>query len=216
MARKLIEAQEEERAAVASELHNYIDRLLLLSANLDGVGQNSLSEMNKQILEATHHIKDLVMNIQDLSNRLHSSRLEYLGLAGATVALCKELSHEKKVDIQFSSEDMPKKMPDDVSLCLFRVLQGALQNALAHSGSQTINVFLRGDPNGIQLTVQDAGVGFDMEDASKAPAIGIAIMKERVKLAGGKFAVESQRGRGTTIRAHVPLVGGMVSVEASA
>ena len=84
------------------------------------------------------------MDLQNLSDRLHSSKLEYLGLAAVAASLCKELSAQKKVEIQFASEGMPEHLPQDVSLCLFHVLQGALQNALSHGGSQHVEVFLRG------------------------------------------------------------------------
>jgi len=218
MARRLIQAQEEERASVARELHDYVDRLLLLSINLDRVRQpfpESVSERNEHIAEAKQQIEDLAMDIQNLSHRLHSSKLEYLGLAAAAASYCKELSDEKKVEIQFSSEGMREHLPQDVSLCLFRVLQGALQNALSHSGSQRVEVLLRGGSNEVYLTVRDSGIGFDADDAANAPRIGLAIMKERLRLVDGEFSVQSQRGRGTTIQARVPLHAKIDSAEAA-
>jgi len=218
MARRLIQAQDGERVSVARELHNYIDRLLLLSANLGRSRQTypaSLSECNQQIAEATRHIEDLVLDIQNLSERLHSSKLEYLGLAAAAASLCKELSDKKKVEIKFTSEEVPKKLPLDVSLCLFRVLQETLQNALSHTGSQSIEVLLRNESNEVCLTVQSRGVGFDFEDSAKAPPLGLAIMKERLKLVDGEFSVQSQVGRGTTIQARVPLRTKIDSAEAA-
>lgn len=217
LARRLIQAQEEERVSVARELHNYIDRLLLLSANLDSARHppERLPETDQHIAEARRRIEDLVMDIQDLSERLHSSRLEYLGLVAAGAALCKELSEKKNVKIQFASEGIPKEMPQDVSLCLFRVLQGALENTVSHSGSQTVEVLLRGGSNEVHLTVRDSGTGFDLEDAANAARIGLAIMRERLKLIGGRFSVETQPGRGTTIEAYVPLRAKTDSAETS-
>jgi PAS domain S-box-containing protein len=218
MARRLIQAQEENRASVARELHDYVDRLLLLSANLNRVRQHfpeSVSERNGQIAEAKRQIEDLAMDVLNLSHRLHSSKLDYLGLAAAAASLCKELSDEKKAEIQFSSEEMPEHLSPDVSLCLFRVLQGALQNALSHSGSQRVEVLLRGGLNEVYLTVRDSGIGFDVDDAAKAPQLGLAIMKERLKLVDGEFSVQSQRGRGTTIQARVPLRAKIDSAEAA-
>jgi PAS domain S-box-containing protein len=218
MARRLIQAQEEERASVARELHDYVDRLLLLSINLDRVRQHppeSVSERNEQITEAKQQIEDLAMDIQNLSHRLHSSKLEYLGLAAAATSFCKELSDQKRVEIQFSSEGMPEYLSQDVSLCLFRVLQGALQNALSHSGSQRVEVSLRGGSNEVYLTVRDSGIGFDVDDAANAPRMGLAIMKERLRLVDGEFSVNSQRGRGTTIQVRVPLHAKIDSAEAA-
>ena len=207
MARRLIQSQEEERASVAHELHNYVDRLLLLSVNLDRVRQapESVSENKEQIADATRHVEDLALDIQHLSNRLHSSKLEYLGLAAAAASFCKELSDQKKVEIQFASESMPEHLPQDVSFCLFRVLRGAVEIALSHSGSQRVEVLLRGGSNEVYLTVRDSGTGFDMDDGASTPQIELAILKERLKLVSGGLSVESQRGRGTTIQARVPL-----------
>jgi PAS domain S-box-containing protein len=218
MARRLIQAQEEERATVARELHDYVDRLLLLSINIDRVRHasvESVSESSGQIAEAKQHLEDLAMSIQNLSSRLHSSNLEYLGLAAAAAGFCKELSDEKKVEIQFSSEEMPERLSQDVSLCLFRVLQEALQNAISHSGSQRVEVLLRGASNEVFLTVQDSGIGFDVNDAANAGRLGLAIVKERLKLVDGAFSVQSQRGRGTTIQARVPLRTKIDSAEAA-
>ena len=104
-------------------------------------------------------------------------------------------------------------MPHDVSLCLFRVLQGALQNALIHSGAQHVEVLLRRPSNEIYLIVRDSGIGFDLNDAAKEPRLGLAIMKERLKLVNGEFSVQSQPGRGTTIQARVPLHAKIDSAE---
>jgi len=219
MARRLIQAQEEERASVARELHDYVDRLLLLSVNLDRVRYpfpESVSEKNGHIAEAKQQIEVLAIDIQNLSHRLHSSKLEYLGLAAAAASFCKELSDEKKVEIQFSSEGMPEHLPQDVSLCLFRVLQGALQNALSHGGSQRVEVLLRGDGSReVHLTVRDSGISFDVDDAPNAPELGLAIMKERLKLVHGEFSVQPQRGHGTIIEARVPLPAKVDSAEAT-
>jgi len=217
MARRLLQAQDEERALVARELHGYIDRLLLLSINLDSVRRTpeSISEGKEQIAETSRQIEDLAIDIQNLSHRLHSSKVEYLGLVAAAASFCKELSDQKQVEIQFASERMPEYMRPDVSLCLFLVLQGALQNALSHSGSQRAEVLLRGGSNEVYLTVRDSGVGFDVDDAASGPRLGLAIMKERMKLVGGELSVQSQPGRGTTVQARVPLHVAIDSAEAA-
>lgn len=217
MARSLIQAQEEERASVAHELHDYVDGLLLLSINLDRVRQTpkSVSEGNEQIADASRQIENLAMDIQNLSHRLYSSKLEYLGLAAAAASFCKELSDKTKVEIQFASEGIREHLPQDVSLCLFRVLRGAVEIALSHSGSQHVEVLLRGGSNEVYLTVRDSGIGFDVDNAANAPRIELAIMKERMNLVDGEFSVQSQRGRGATIQARVPLHAKIDSAEAA-
>jgi signal transduction histidine kinase len=96
-------------------------------------------------------------------------------------------------------------MPREIALCLFRVLQEALQNAVKHSGSQRFQVFLRGTPDGIELTVHDSGVGFDPEDVAKGNGLGLTSMKERLKLVNGQLSITSKSQHGTTVHAWVPL-----------
>ena len=207
MARRLIQEQEEERALVAQELHNCIDRAFLVSLNLERVCKDSelLPATNQQLADARRGIEDIVMEIQELSNRLYSSKLEYLGLRVAAAALCRDISDKHKVVIHFVSDELPKEIPSDVSLCLFRVLQGALQNVLSHTGSPILDVSLRGGPNEVQLTIRHSGSGLDVEDVTNTRIIDIPILKERVTLVGGEFSVESEGGRGTKIEARVPL-----------
>jgi signal transduction histidine kinase len=96
-------------------------------------------------------------------------------------------------------------VPPDVSLCLFRVLQEALHNAVRHSGVRHFDVQLRGTGDAIDLTVRDEGVGFDVDAANRGRGLGLTSMKERLKLVGGELFIESQSRRGTTVLARAPV-----------
>jgi PAS domain S-box-containing protein len=218
MGRRLIQAQEEERRGVARELHEYVERLSLLSIDMGRLRQDtseSASEFSQQIGKARQEIEDLVIDIQTLSQRLHSSKLEYLGLAAAAHNFCKEFSHQKKIEIDFVPEHITTQIPQEVSLCLFRLLQEALQDAANYSRSQRIRVLLGGGSNEIYLTVRDPEIGFDRENAPEAFELGLAVMKERLKIVGGDLAIESRHGSGTTIHARVPLKVKIDSAEAA-
>ena len=205
---KLIEAQEEERTRIARELHDDINqRLALLAISLEGLQQNPPSsvELIREIGEARKQLEDLGSDVQALSHRLHSSKLEYLGLAKAAASLCREFSNRHNAEIDFESENVPSEIAKEISLSLFRVLQEALQNAVKHSGSRNIQVTLSGGSNQIRLSVHDTGIGFSPEDAMKGHGLGLASMKERLKLVKGDLSINSQLGRGTTVEACVPL-----------
>ncbi|HKW33727.1 MAG TPA: ATP-binding protein [Candidatus Acidoferrum sp.] len=116
------------------------------------------------------------------------------------------------MQIDFHCEYVPKDLPQETSLCLFRVLQESVQNAIKHSGSSHFEVSLSGGLDEIQLTVSDSGIGFDPEEAMKGRGIGLASMNERLKLVNGDLSIDSQVQRGTTIHVHVPLSPGMKSV----
>ncbi len=206
--RRLIEAHEEERTWIARELHDDVNqRMALLAIELDRWNQQlppSAVEFHDHIHHASQRLSDIATDIQALSHRLHSSKLEYLGLVAAATSFCKELSEQQKVEIDFSHTDIPRSVPKEISLCLFRVLQETLQNAVKHSGVRHFKVELHGTEGDIQLTVSDLGVGFDPQDAIHRRGLGLISMRERMQLVSGEISIKSQPGSGTTIHARVP------------
>jgi PAS domain S-box-containing protein len=207
--RRLIEAQEEERSWIARELHDDINqRVALMAVNLatvNGDVPTSAPKVKHGISEVEAQLRDLGNDIHALSHRLHSSKLEYLGLAAAAAAFCREFSERQGVEIDFQCDAVPKTLRQEISVCLFRVLQEALQNATKHSGSRHFQVFLKGSLGEINLAVSDSGVGFDSRDASKGPGLGITSMLERLKLVEGELSIESQPHQGANVHARVPL-----------
>jgi signal transduction histidine kinase len=208
VARRLIQTRDDERAAIARQLHDHLDRLAMLSIVLHRIRQNlpdRVSESRQEIVTAIRQIDDLVSDIETLARRLHSATLEYVGFTAAAGTFCKELSDQKKVKIIFMAERIPEELPKEISLCLFQMLQEALHNAIEHSGSREIEVSLRIESDTIHLTIRDSGIGFDTAEALKGSGVGLTIMRERLKLIGGELWIESQPGRGTTVGARVPL-----------
>ena len=204
--RRLIEAHEEERTWIGRELHDDINqRLALLAVELDQLTQHANREVSERVRHAQERITQIARDVQRLSHRLHSSKLEYLGLARAANSFCKELSEQTKVEVDFSHEDVPRTLPKEVSLCLFRVLQEALQNAVKYSGVSHFKVDLRGTPESIELTVADTGSGFEEQEAFTRHGLGLISMRERLQLVHGELSVKSKPGAGTTIYARVPL-----------
>ena len=208
MGRKLIEAHEEERTWIARELHDDINqRIALLAINLDRWNQlpGSGADTHDHIQDISQRLSEIGKDIQALSHRLHSSKLEYLGIAAAAKSFCRELSEQHKVQIDFSHSDIPHNLRKEIALCLFRVLQEALQNAVKHSGVLHAKVELRGTPREIQLSVSDAGTGFDWQDAINRRGLGLISMRERLQLVSGNLSIVSEPSHGTTICARVPV-----------
>jgi PAS domain S-box-containing protein len=205
---RLIEAQEEERSRIARELHDDIcQRLALLSMELEQANRGSNgSAGSAKIEEIRRHCSQIATDVQALSHKLHSSKLEYLGLAAAIRSFCREFSQQHDVSVQFADENVPNALPRDISLSLFRVTQEALQNALKHSGVREYSVTLWGSENDIQLEVSDRGAGFDTERAKRDRGLGLVSMQERVHLVHGTFTIKSRGNDGTIIFVRVPLV----------
>src|SRR5271167_1511484 len=219
VSRRLIEAQEQERTRIARELHDDIgQRLAMLTIELDQLGQR-YSDLPAGLLYYVGQIRDhssgIATDVQSLSRELHSSKLEYLGIAAAMNAFCREFSDQQNVEVVFAHDEVPRTLPQEISLCLFRVLQEALQNALKHSGERHFDVELRYASDAIHLTVRDSGSGFETEAAKESRGLGLISMEERLKLVKGTFSIHSQPERGTTIHARVPLSAGSHSMRAT-
>ena len=207
--RRLIEAHEEERTWIARELHDDIaQRIALIAVELehsDHQAPQSLVDLHKDLTLVGQHVSDLGKDVQALSHRLHSSKLEYLGLVSAAKSFCQELSEQRNVRIEFKYSGIPASIPKEISLCLFRVLQEALQNAVKHSGDRNVTVEMHGSNEGISLRVSDSGIGFDWQDAMNRRGLGLISMRERLRLVNGELSVQSAPGRGTVVLARVPL-----------
>ena len=210
---RLLEAQEAERARIARDLHDDIGQRLallavtmapfkeLLSDSMSDAARLSLNTFQKQLA-------DISADVQALSHQLHPPNLLYVGLESAMRSFCTGLTDQKGVQLDLHFEHVPANVSPDVSLCLFRILQEALHNAVRHSRSEHFEVRLRRTADALELTVRDEGVGFDVEAATRGVGLGLTSMRERLKLVGGELCIESQSMCGTTIRARAPIRGG--------
>jgi signal transduction histidine kinase len=123
----------------------------------------------------------------------------------AIKSLCNEITRQHKVSIEFQEKSVPAHLPKDISLCLFRVAQEALHNAVKYSGIRQFSVEMSGTADDVQLVVEDAGAGFDLEGVKRNRGLGLVSMQERVHLVHGRFYAESRPGAGTKIVAAVPM-----------
>ena len=209
MSRKLLEAQEHERARIGRELHDDINqRLAMLAIDLQRVQENRLdlpSDVRSRMQELRMQTAEIANDVQALSHELHSTKLEYLGVVGGMRSWCKEFAERQGMEIEFKSSDGLSSPPSEVSLCLFRVLQESLHNVAKHSGVRRIEVRLREDSGEIHLLISDLGRGFDLETAMQGRGLGLMSMQERVRLVNGIIEIRSKPMGGTTVHVRVPL-----------
>ncbi len=209
ISRKLVQAQEQERSRIARELHDDISqRLALLGIDLQQLREHYPElpvEISGRVEELQEQTTGISNDVQALSHQLHSSKLEYLGAIGGMKSWCSEFGERQGLQIEFKSPDVQISLPQEIGLCLFRVLQEALHNAAKHSGVKRIEVQLREDLGEIYLVVSDLGRGFDVETAVQGRGLGLASMQERVRLVNGTIEIQSKSMGGTTVHVHVPL-----------
>jgi signal transduction histidine kinase len=202
LAAKLINAQDDERRRIALELHDDISqRVVLLSVGLGDWCQKlpeGMAEERVQISNLKTTADETASAIRDLSHALHHSAFHHLGLAKGLRGLCSAISGQHRIAVHLQADDTPN-LPYDLSLCLFRVAQEALANAVKHGKAKQIAVQLAQNASSIRLVVTDDGIGFDASSAFDG--LGLVSMQERVRIVGGTFTLTSSPGQGTTVEA---------------
>jgi PAS domain S-box-containing protein len=203
--RKLLDAQEQERARIGRELHDDINqRLALLAVELEQLGDGPSSLSRSRAQELQKQMVEISNDVQALSHELHSSKLQYLGVVAGMRSWCKEYGERQKMEIDFSN-DVNSPLPFEIGLSLFRILQEALHNAAKYSGVKRAKVQLREEQGDLHLLVSDSGKGFDVESELRGKGLGLTSMRERARLANGTIAIESKPMSGTRIHVRVPL-----------
>lgn len=204
---RLITAQEAERSRIARELHDHVNQTLaLLSVELEQFGRVPSSNPGRQdAMEAMQQrLKALSADIHAMSHRLHPSKLKHLGLVPAIRALCRDMA-ECGLHVHFTDLDMPRTLPDDVALTLYRVAQEGLHNARKHSGTDSVELSLARQSTIVTMRLRDKGKGFDPSVLECSEGLGLVSMTERVGSVGGTLAIRSAPGAGTEIEARVPI-----------
>jgi len=202
VARKLVEAQEKERARIARELHDDINqRLGLVSMGMEQLLANP-SEVEHRGLELRKQIDDISADVQALASDLHPPKLEYLGAVAGLRSWTKEFAQRQSLEVDFTA-DVRGSLPPEIGATFFRVLQEALQNTVKHSGGKRVDVQLREDSKALYLVVKDSGKGFDVEAASLGRGLGLTSMRERVRLVNGTIHIDSKSNEGTAIEVRV-------------
>lgn len=220
---QLLFARENESRHIANKLHdNSIQELLGISYQLAELNEKiktadfSDSNPNEWIvteLDSTRqHILQATSELRNLVGELRPAGLEEFGLCKAIEGYIYKVRNNFKLEsphINFSSKNIDNNLSDEISICIFRVAQQAINNSIQHAHAKNINISLLTTENSIVLQVTDDGCGFQVPkwngDFSKANHFGILGMTERVSWVGGQISIYSKNGQGTKIIASVPL-----------
>jgi len=203
LAGRLITAHEDERQRLARELHDDLTQRLARLA-IDAGRMESAADAPEGVRPLREGLVRLSEDVHALSYRLHPSVLDDLGLVEALKAECDRVARGGELRVEVKASAVPAALPAEVSLCLFRVAQEALSNAARHAHASAVTVLLAPSGKGLQLAVSDNGSGFDPDRPRERASLGLASMRERVRLLQGEFDIESTPGRGTTVVAWVP------------
>jgi signal transduction histidine kinase len=203
---RLINAQEQERTRLARELHDDVtQRLALLAMDAGRAERHSANGRGAAMKTVREGLVRLSEDVHALSYRLHPALLEDLGLVEALKSEGERFSRTCATRVAMDADDVPERLPPDVALCLFRIAQESLRNVARHARASRAEVRLQRLNGGLQLAVRDDGIGFDPARHRNGMSLGHVSMQQRVLLLGGKVEIESRPGRGTLVRAWVPL-----------
>jgi len=205
LGQRLLHAQEAERSRIARELHDdFAQQLALLAINLEQITDSgSHRDFSALAQAALDRLHSLARGMRDLSHRLHPAKLQLIGLVPSLASLQRELSRPD-FTIRFSHENVPAPLPHEVTLCVYRIVQEALQNAIRHSAAREVSVSLRRIGNRLALTIADDGVGFDV-NAAWGKGLGLLSMAERLESVDGSVEIQSLPGAGTRVDVTVPV-----------
>jgi two-component system NarL family sensor kinase len=205
---RLTRTQEDERSRIARDLHDDIgQRLALLTIDLEQMklaSQQAGSSLAKELEALVRTSGEITSDVHNVSRRLHPSQVELLGLAPALNNFCREFANRNSMRIQFASACPTCKLPEDASLCLFRVAQEAIRNVHKHSGCREALVELDEISGSLRLRISDRGSGFDPISVEASQGLGLLSMEERLRSMGGELFVHSRPGGGTCIEATIP------------
>lgn len=221
LTRRLISAQEAERSHLARELHDDIgQQLASLSIALSGVKRRreilENPDLHAALVSLQQRTDALTDAIRRLSHHLHPSVLDHASLSDALRAHCREFSREHKIAV--TVEVSPDLLSVDAvsALTAYRVAQEALYNVSRHANARTVRVALRVTDKGLTLSIADDGTGFDYREVQRrGTGLGLRSIEERVRLARGRFTIDSAFGVGTTLWVHLP-IGGEVATSSDA
>jgi signal transduction histidine kinase len=201
LSRRLLEAQEAERRAIARELHDDFGALLsALKLNLQRPGTET---------ENLALVDQAIQQVRDLASDLRPAILDDLGLGEAVSWYATREARRAGLAIELDVATIQPRIGPHVEAACFRIMQEALTNVVRHAAATTVTVELRSDADRVHISVRDDGKGFDATTARAAAARGkshgLSNMQERAELAGGNLDIESASGQGTTVRATYPL-----------
>ena len=208
---QLLNAQERERKRISRELHDGIGQSLsaikfTVETALTEMSQENPVQVPQSLKTVVPLVQEVVEEVRTISRNLRPSVLDDLGILATISWFCREVEDtytgiriNKRINI------MEDEVPDSLKTVIFRLLQEAVNNVTKHSEASVIDLCLEGLNERIELTIEDNGIGFDVEremaEGRIKEGIGLSSMKERTELSGGSFLIQSHKGAGTRVKA---------------
>lgn len=201
----LYDGQEMERQRISRELHDGLgQKMVAIKLQLESISKLKQDDVPERIKEIKENFLRIIDEVRQISNNLAPNILTESGLDVALKSLCTSMAKTTDIDIEFSAYGDYLTADSKVKFYIYRIAQEAINNAIKHSGANKIQLQLMGNKDNIILVLEDNGKGFTYSNNFCTPCNGIYNMKERARLIGGTFDIETEPNAGTTIRLKVP------------
>ena len=204
---RIVETQEQERRAIARELHDEVGQSLsALLLGIGNLGKTPPLDSDPALQESIHSIRALaersVAVIRNMSLLLRPSMLDDLGLVPALEWQAREVSRTTGLRVNVAAEEVSDTLPEEHRTCIYRVVQEALHNSSRHADAKTVRIQVQQNEKALVLSIQDDGKGFN---PIREKGLGLLGMEERVKHLRGTFQVKSEPREGTLLSIVLPL-----------
>jgi signal transduction histidine kinase len=205
LSRRLISVQEDERRAIASELHDQVGQSLTALKLLLEKAQATASESDvRKLAVAGGVVNELMTRVREMSLDLRPAMLDDLGLLPTLLWHLKRYTAHTQVKVRFRHGGLRKPLPPEVSIAAYRIVQEALTNVARYAKVNEVSVCVRAERGVVLVEIADHGVGFDEAKSASQPSSGLRGMRERALALDGQFTVKSVPGRGTYVMAELP------------
>jgi signal transduction histidine kinase len=208
LSQRLMKAQEEERLHLSRELHDESSQLvaaLTMQLGLLEGDANQPEALAQRIAELRRATNEIQNNLHQLAVNLRPASLDHLGLVTALQQYTDEFGRKYHIKADFEAVGFQaKRLPIETEIALFRIVQESLTNVALHAQANRVDVLINWHDTRVVATIEDDGVGFVLSPSAMESTLGLFGMRERVEMLGGRLAVESSPGKGTTVTAEVP------------
>ncbi len=206
LAGKLISAQDDERRRIARNLHDDLSQsLAAIAMDVGRLASKYSAEVAKDLRRVQELAAEAAEDVRRISHQVHPSILDDLGLKLALEEYCSDFESRSGIVTRFRTENLPDRMPLEISDCIYHIAGECLRNAAKHSRGGAVFVDVGMVGNVLHLSVRDNGVGFSQSQSSTSRGIGIVAMKERARLVGGTVSIRADVAEGTTVSVEVPV-----------
>jgi len=209
LSQRLIKAQEDERLHLSRELHDESGQLLAALTVKLGLLEHDASisrVLHKRIAQLRHTTNAIQENLHALAINLRPASLDHLGLVLALEQFTREFSRQYNIKVEYEVVGLlEKRIPNEIETAVFRIVQESLTNVILHAQATSVDVLITLTEESVSVVVEDNGIGFSPTTTLSEKQLGLFGMRERIEMLGGILSIESESGKGTTIRAEAPI-----------